>query len=158
MSDRTTSIVHSIEHAPASRDGHTHNFESAYSQIALLQKQDGGPQSEQFQKDMATVNEKLHADGVLPNLQITGVDETHHQLIGTEVSSGITSGQNPASVNDFGSPTRESSDNTCTFQNPFGLPQNSTDGVVNTLLNSLTGNGVPITLDDFEGGNQNSGD
>jgi hypothetical protein len=159
MSDRTNNIVQSIERAPASSDGHTHNFEQAYRQIVQMQNQDGGPQSHLFKQDMADVNRQLQNDGVLPNLQIVGADN-QGGLVTRDVPDHQTAVQHASNVNDFGAlgsgnnsqeaplgllakemgvNVTRNPDNSYDVQNPFDNPQAATSGILGTVLSGLVG-------------------
>ena len=100
MSD-TRQIASAIEHAPIAPDQHTHNFSDVYRQLSELKTHDGGANSAQFRQDLTQLNTQLHADGVLPNLQITGVDNANH-ITTRNMSNGHEVTQNAANVNDFG--------------------------------------------------------
>jgi hypothetical protein len=103
MPDREVQqIKHQIEHSPTSRDGHVHNLDHAYDEIAHLQQQDGGLRSGAFRHDMANLNHQLHAEGLMPNLEIVGVDQAHHKLITRDIADHQNREQSPAHVNDFG--------------------------------------------------------
>jgi hypothetical protein len=161
MSDRITSTVQSIEQSSSvSRDGHTHNFENAYAQIAKLQNEDGGAQSQRFKQDMVSANKQLHDEGILPNLQIVGVDENQHSLITRDIADNRTVVQNAGSVNDFGSlgsgsnpqeapagflastmglDVTRNPDNSYNVQNPFDNPQDATTSILNTVFKGMMG-------------------
>jgi hypothetical protein len=100
MSD-TRQIATAIEHAPVARDQHTHNFTDVYRELSELKTHDGGANSAQFRRDLTQLNSQLHADGVLPNLQITGVDSANH-IMTRNISGGHDVAQNSSAVNDFG--------------------------------------------------------
>src|SRR6185437_2351327 len=103
MSDRDVSqAIHQAERAPSvSQDGHTRNFEGMYQSIVQMQQHDGGSNSAQYHQDLQSMNERLHARGVMPNVQIMGVDERNHALITRDVSSHRDFEQEASHVNDF---------------------------------------------------------
>ncbi len=94
-------IARSIEHTPTGHDKHVHNFSDIYQQLSQLQTQDGGPHSARFQQDLQQINEKLHDDGVLPNLQLQGIDGAGH-ILTRNIADNKNVAQNAESVNDFG--------------------------------------------------------
>ena len=94
-------IVKSVEKSPVAGDGHTHDFSNVYREVSDLKRQDGGGNSTQFQQDMGQINAKLHNDGVLPNLEITGVDGNDH-LLTRNLADQTDVVQNKNSVDDFG--------------------------------------------------------
>jgi hypothetical protein len=169
-------IARAIEHSPTSRDGHTHNFEDAYRQIAQLQHQDGGPNSVQFKQDMASLNQKLHSEGLIPNLQIVGVDENHHTLITADRADHRVTEQTASRVNDFGAlgsghNSREfadallarafginvtrNPDGSYDVADPFANPRAMEANIMNTILGGLLGvenrnpSGAPLGMNSW---------
>lgn len=101
MSDDISRVVQNVEQSRTSRDGHTHNFEQTYASIAQLQNHDAATPGK-FNQDLATVNQRLHSEGLLPNLNIVGIDQANHRLITQDIADHRTVSQNPSAVNDFG--------------------------------------------------------
>ena len=157
-------IARTIENSAHSPDGHTHNFEAAYRQIVQMQHDDGGSNSMQFRQDMADLNQKLHQDGVLPNLQIVGADDQGHLLtLDRANSAGGSVGstpveQNASAVNDFGSlgsgrssgeaasdvfaramgiDVNRNPDGSYDVQNPFDDPNQAAAQIMSTMFNGL---------------------
>jgi hypothetical protein len=162
MSQRDVNqVVQQMESSNTSRDGHTHDFSKAYQQIVQMQNNDGGGQSQQFHQDMASVNQKLHADGLAPNLEIVGVDPKSHGLITQDRADHRTVVQDASAVNDFGAlgsgknpqeaalafmakaygiDVSRNPDGSYDVKDPFANPANATD-ILNTFLHELTGVG-----------------
>ena len=73
MSDAdVNNVVRAVESGRS--QGHDHNFNDAYARIVQMQNSDGGANSAQFNRDMTQVNQKLHQEGLITNLQIVGVE------------------------------------------------------------------------------------
>src|ERR1700723_3095857 len=123
-------IVYKLEHASTSSDGHTHNFEAAYQHIAQMQASDGGANSAQFHQEMASVNQKLIADGTLPNLQILGADDNHHLITRDRTDHQIVV-QDACHVNDFGA-----------SQERFVSARTQSTNPTNTELSSISSSGI----------------
>jgi hypothetical protein len=170
-------VVQQVENSKTSRDGHVHNFDQAYQQIVQMQNNDGGSQSQQFRQDMASVNQKLHADGLAPNLEIVGVDQKSHGLITQDRAEHRTVVQDASKVNDFGglgsgSNPQEAAlafmakaygidasrnpDGSYDVKDPFSNPANTAD-VLNNFLQQMTGvgnNNIPNGDKNGSQGNQ----
>ena len=86
-------VVQKIESSPTK--GNVHDFSTAYARIVQMQNTDGGANSAQYKQDMAAVNQKLHADGVLPNLDIVGAGP-NQQLVTRDRADNTTINQNAA--------------------------------------------------------------
>jgi hypothetical protein len=71
-----------------------------YQTIVQMQQHDR-QQPGQFQQDLHSMNDKLHAKGLMPNVEIMGVDERNHALITRDVPSHKVFEQNASAVNDF---------------------------------------------------------
>jgi hypothetical protein len=151
-------IIQSVEQAQTSGDGHTHNFDKTYTAIVQLQHQDAAS-PQQFTQDMAQVNQKLHAEGLLTNLTIVGVDEAHHKLITQDIADHRTVAQDPSRVNDYGAlgsggngqeglaglvakglgvDVSRNGDGSYNVKNPLDDP-NAAAKIVQTVLNGLLG-------------------
>jgi len=63
-------------------------FQKIYQDIADLQKQDGGAGSARFQDDLHALNEKLHAENILPGLEIRGIEEGREPIPGRRFDFG----------------------------------------------------------------------
>lgn len=50
-------------------------FQKIHDEITELQRQGGGAYGAQFQSDLRTLNQKLHENGILSNMEIRGVEE-----------------------------------------------------------------------------------
>jgi hypothetical protein len=153
-----TPVVQSVEHAQTSRDGHTHNFDQTYAAIVQLQHQDSA-HPQQFTQDMAEANRRLHAEGLLTNLNIVGVDEAHHKLITQDIAANRTVVQDPSRVNDHGAlgsggnaeeglagliakglgiDVTKNGDGSFDVKNPFDDP-NAVGKILQTVFNGMTG-------------------
>jgi hypothetical protein len=162
MSQRDVNqVVQQIEGSNTSPDGHTHDFSKAYQQIVQMQNNDGGSSSPQFRQDMTNVNQKLHADGLAPNLEIVGVDPGSHGLITRDRADHRTVVQDASNVNDFGAlgsgknpqeaalafmakeygiDVSRNPDGSYDVKDPIANPANTAD-ILNTFLHELTGVG-----------------
>jgi hypothetical protein len=124
-----TAMAREIEQSPraAGGDKDVHNLSHVYSELASLQQRDGGPQSQAFQRDLGSLNQKLQADGVLPNLQITGIDDNNH-ILTKNAQTGEASSQSANNVYDFGQPRQAAAapDSPLgAMAQAFGIPQNN---------------------------------
>lgn len=68
-----------VDTAYGAASARSNNFEAVYADIVQLQQKDGS-NTALFKKDMADLDSRLHAKGILNDLQITGVDDAHHLL------------------------------------------------------------------------------
>ncbi len=64
-------------------------FQKIHQDITDLQKQDGGAGSARFQDDLHALNEKLHAENILPGLEIRGVEEGREPKPGVRFDFGV---------------------------------------------------------------------
>ncbi len=156
MSSRTAEIANSMEYAPTSADGHYHNFDQAYEQIVQLQNHDHGAGTLLFKQDMASLNQQLQADGVLPNLEIIGVDQQQHGLVTENLGTGQISVQNSANVNDFGYSQNQLPQNgfengSAGYQNIDQNLQIPPEGPLNLLANALGNTSLGDTTTPAEG-------
>jgi hypothetical protein len=117
-----TAIAREIEHSPTVGDLHIHDLSHVYRELADLQTKDGGAQSLAFKQDLASLNGQLVHDGLLPSLQITGVDNANH-ILTKNAQTGDTFTQNADAVKDFGSrPDAASLAPLIMFSDAFKLP------------------------------------
>jgi hypothetical protein len=101
--EEVAQVAHQIEHSHVGRDG-TLNLQSVYKEIADMQRQDGGPNSLTFRHDMQDLNNQLHREGLLPNVQIVSANEANQKLVTADVSTHRVIEQDPSRVNDFSAP------------------------------------------------------
>lgn len=93
-------IALDIEKNVAGRSGVV-DFSEIYKELSQV-KASGS--DEEFTKDLAAINTKLHDDGVLPNLQISGIgdDNTISLTSATDKQSGtVTSSAAAVNIDDF---------------------------------------------------------
>jgi len=82
-------------------DSHVHNLSNVYSELSQMQARDGGSGSAAFKRDLGQVNHQLQADGILPNLQITGIDNAGH-ILTQNTHTGDVASQNANAFYDGG--------------------------------------------------------
>jgi hypothetical protein len=162
-------VVQKIE--SSSTSGHVHDFSSAYARIVQMQSNDGGANSATFKQDMNAVNQKLHADGVLPNLDIVGV-APNNQLVTRDRADNQIINQNASQVNDqsalgsgksaseagyglltkaLGINVSRNADGSYDVKDPFADPKAATAGILQTVFNGLLGgdsssSGAPLGM------------
>jgi hypothetical protein len=144
-----TAMAREIEQSPRSAGGDkdVHNLSHVYAELASLQQRDGGAQSQAFQRDLGSLNQKLQADGVLPNLQITGIDNNNH-ILTKDAQTGEASSQAANSVYDYGQPKQAANapDSPLgVMSQAFGVPQNN-DGRYSSPADSNTASSSPLNM------------
>jgi hypothetical protein len=156
MSDIRDAVRTVEQHAPAGGDQHTHNFNDVYKELSKLQTNDGGANSTQFKQDLVAMNQQLHQDGVIPNLEITGIDSNHH-ILTKNIADNTTQTQDASRVNDAGGIDTSTAqgmrdqmlakafginvDRNADGSYDVNMPQANVGNVLNTIMNGMLGTG-----------------